>query len=92
MKKKVYIIGIGGSEIDCVVISRVYGTEQQVKEYLLKLIMEDRAKDEDFDSGTDTIDEFEVMESGEINGYNCFYDYHIDYSACPEDYAQIINL
>ena len=90
MEKKNYIIGIGGTEIDCVVISRVYGTEKQVKEHLLQLVMEDRKEDEDrFDMGTDTIDEIEVMDSGEMNAYNCFSDYHIDYTACPEDYAEV---
>ena len=89
-KKRNYIIGIGGSEVDCVVISRVCGTEKQVKEHLMKLVMEDRLQDEDcFDMGTDSIDEIEIMDSGEMNAYNCFHDYHIDYTACPEDYTII---
>jgi len=92
-EKKVYIIGIGGTEIDCVVISRVRGTVQQVKEHLMELVMEDRKRDEDdFDFGTNGVNEIEMMQSGEMNAYNCFYDYHIDYSACPEDYAKIKEL
>ena len=89
-KKRNYIIGTSGTEFDCVVITRVYGTKKQVKEHLMKLVMEDRREAEDcFDSGTDSIDEIEVMDSGEMNAYNCFSDYHIDYTACPEDYAEI---
>ena len=85
MEKKVYIIGIGGSNIDRVIIGRVIGTENQVKEYLLQLVKEDKENDEDnYEHGTETIDDIEIMQLGEMNAYGCYYDCHIDYTACPE--------
>ena len=52
---------------------------------MMSLIKNDRDEDSDsFDYGTERIDELEIA-NNEINGYNVFSNYHIDYTAVPEN-------
>lgn len=93
-EKKVWMIGICCSDADGVRLSKVYGTESQVKRHLLKLVKEDRSNDEeDWDSGTETISEIEVDKTlGTLEAYANYFDYHIDYTAKPEDAVVVTTL
>lgn len=88
-----WIIGVSGCEMDDVIISRVYGTEKQVKKHLIKLIKED--KDEDygrFDYGTTTLKEIEKRSDGSLYGYAVYSRYHNDYVATPEAETPVESL
>ena len=83
-EKKTWIIGIGGTEIDGVILKKFVGTEAGVKTKLMKLIREDRNADREiWDYGTERKSELTMCPDGSIGGYNCFASYHIDYSAKP---------
>ena len=84
-KKQKWIIGIGGSEVDGVVLNTFVGTEAGAKTALMKLIREDRKADrESWDYGTENKGEIALTDGG-LYGYNCFSTYHIDYTAKPLD-------
>jgi len=81
MNKELWIIGSCCSADDGVDFSKVNATEAEVKELLLNKVMTDRAEDKDiFEHVTDNCEEMEEKLGG-IYAYNCFIDYHIDYSA-----------
>lgn len=96
MKKQDYIVAICNTEADGVVIERVNGTEEEVKAYLLSLVMEDRKEDEAAweDDFTNTIDiaDIDKTNAGELNAYNTFAHYHIDYTARPVSTMTVKNL
>lgn len=94
MKEK-WIIGIGGSDMDSVNVEMVEGTEEQVKNYLFNLIIEDRkieteGCEEYFDFGTESVQELTIRQNGNIYGFNCYQDKHIDYEA--EKYTHCLEL
>ena len=92
MTKKDWIIGIGGTEVDDVIVYKFTGTVTQAKEMILKLIKEDINEDRDvYDSGTDELEDITVSSNGRIYGWACFSDYHIDYSATPMSEIQEIK-
>ena len=86
-----WIIGIGGSDLDGVDVLRVYGTKPQVKKYLLELAKDERCS-EDYDFGTETINEILERDNGSLYAFNCFYDHHTDYEATPENNHEMIVL
>lgn len=91
-KKQIYIIGMGGSETDGVNILKVYGTKQQVKKYLVKLVDQDRSNDPDsWEYGTEKIKDVEEKPYGNLYAYGCYSDYHIDYQAVPDN-GNVIEL
>ncbi len=94
MKKseiKTYIVGICSSEANSVNLSRVIGTEKMVKHYIAKLVRDDISDYEtNFAEGTTDANDVTVDESGVLNGYLHFSDYHITYTASPE--KEPINL
>ena len=85
--KEDYIIAICNTEADGVYIERVYGTEEEVKTYLFSLVLEDREEDEgaweDDLMNTMNVDDITKANNGELNAYNTFCNYHIDYTARP---------
>lgn len=89
--KRTWLVGVGNTEADGVVISRVYGTDYQVKRHLMKLIRKNRENDpENWDNGTERIRELDVSgDGGRIEGYATYYDYHIDYTAVAESAAHV---
>ena len=84
-EKKTYIVGMCCSEADGVRLSKVIGTEDQMKKYLARCVRDDRDADkESFDNGTTAAKDIDVSKNGELNGYGTYSDYHIDYTAKPE--------
>lgn len=83
--KEEYVIAICNTEADGIVIDRFFGTKEEVKKYLFSLVLEDRELDEDMleddFSNTSSIDDIEETVAGELNAYNSFANYHIDYTA-----------
>lgn len=79
-----WIIGIGGNDLDNVIIKRVYGTARQAAEFVMQIVETDKRADKDsWDYGTECAEEMEITES-RIYAYNVFNHYHIDYVAVPE--------
>ncbi len=85
--KRDWIIGVGGSELDDVLVFKFTGTVRQAKLKLLDMIKEDRAGEEfqDWWSGTENIEEIQEFANGRLYAYGCWDNYHIDYSATPTD-------
>lgn len=80
-----WIIGIGGSENDGVVLYKYTGTVKEMKKRLLRLIKEDKKNDkENWESGSETVAEISDESNGEemcFYGYGSYSYYHIDYTA-----------
>lgn len=84
MEKKIWLVGIGGSNADDVNIMRVSATEQEVKNLLIDLIYEDRFCSPDkWDYGTENVEGL-CFKDGKFYGFGCYQDFHIDYVAIPE--------
>lgn len=84
--KEIWNIGVCCSGTDGVEIYRVYGTKEQVIEYIRDLMKREREdKFDDVDECMDGCNVVDVTESayayGELYGCNCFDDCHTDYSA-----------
>ncbi len=87
--KKDWIIGIGGTEVDDVLVYKFTGTEYQAKCKLLQMLKNDIANDKDgYDYGTETVSEVDVQSDGRLYAYSVYSDYHIDYSATPVEILQ----
>lgn len=87
-KKCEWIVAIANTEGDGVTLRKVTGTADDIATYLLGIISEDKENDaEGFVSGSknesdiDRSVDFGSNEVIELNGYNTFSDYHIDYTA-----------
>lgn len=79
-----WIIGIGGTNLDGVILYKFNGTVQEVKQKLLDMVKEDKASDiENWDFGTEILSEVldQTGVENEFYAYGCYYDYHIDYTA-----------
>ena len=87
-----WIIAIGGSAIDGVLVKRVFGTQQQVAEHLFRIVETDRNNIDCFvfDFGTKNVNDICLCNSGALYAYSSFNDCHIDYIASPE--GRVINL
>ena len=91
-----WIIAIGNTEADGVRMLYAIGSVDQIKRALVKLALEDKANDEEsFDYGTDDVSGVDetvdvgINEVTELNAYNVFSDYHIDYTAKRLDSIQM---
>ena len=85
---KEWILAIGNTEADGVEMLYMVGEVDQIKQALVELVLEDKSNDEEnFDYGTDNISDVveavdvKTSEVTELNAYNVFSDYHIDYTA-----------
>lgn len=83
-----WIIAIGNTEADGVRMLYTIGSVDQIKRALVELALEDKANDGDsFTYGTDDVSnvaetvDVKTSEVTELNAYNVFSDYHIDYTA-----------
>lgn len=93
MDKMNWIIGICNTAADGVVLRRAYGTKEQIKELLVKYVNEDRIEDEDcWDYGCESVEEIEETSNGELSAYATYCNYHIDYTAVPENNLEIEEL
>lgn len=91
-----WIIAIGNTESDGVRMLYAIGSVDQIKRALVELALEDKGNDEEsFEYGTDDVSEVaetvdtNTNEVTELNAYNVFYAYHIDYTAKRLDSIQI---
>lgn len=86
MKKKTWIIGISGSEMDDVVTYRVTGTEAAVKEHLAGLVKYDETENpEHFDYGDTKVSDVKELQKGKkFYAGATFSSYHNDYTATLE--------
>lgn len=91
-----WIIAIGNTEADGVRMLYAIGSVDQMKRALVELALEDKGNDEEsFNYGTEDISEItetidaNINEVTELNAYNVFSDYHIDYTAQRLDSMQM---
>lgn len=91
-----WIIAIGNTEADGARMLYAIGSVDQIKRALLELALEDKGNDEEsFNYGTEDISEItetvdvNINEVTELNAYNVFSDYHIDYTAQRLDSIQM---
>lgn len=91
-----WIIAIGNTEADGVRMLYAIGSVDQMKRALVELALEDKGNDEEsFNYGTEDISEItetidaNINEVTELNAYNVFSDYHIDYTAQRLDSIQM---
>lgn len=91
-----WIIAIGNTEADGVRMLYSIGSVDQMKRALVELALEDKGNDEEsFNYGTEDISEItetidaNINEVTELNAYNVFSDYHIDYTAQRLDSIQM---
>lgn len=99
MTKEKWIIAIANTEADGVEMIYILGNINQVKEFIMSFVYEDRGEDEDnFVSGTDETSEIEKVikpttgETVRLDAYNAFINYHIDYTAQKLDAMQYCEL
>lgn len=89
----VWLVGIGGSNLDEVMMHLYAGTKFEVKQYLAKLIKEN-AKIAEFDYVVDSYSTMETIEertNNHIYGYLATNQFHLDFSAHPinlDDYKE----
>ncbi len=97
---KKWIIGIGGSEEDCVSFHFFVGTDEQVKQKLVDLVQEDREYEEteemeEWVHGTEAVGEVEkrTLDKGgyAYHAYGCYENSHIDFSACPIEFVRYLQ-
>ena len=94
---KEWMLGIGGSEVNNVVMYRFSGTTEQAKKLLFEIIQEDVENDkENYIEGTESIDEIGEDKDGALSGYNsfesCDSEYHIDYRMVPINTIKYIEV
>ena len=93
MEKKNWIVGICCTDADGVNLYRVYGTKDQVKQYLVDCLLSDKDNDPDmYEYGDETVDEVSEERDGTLNAFATYSSYHIDYSAKSEDNCEIEEL
>lgn len=81
-KPEMWLLGICNTDRDGVDIIRVQATRQEMKEYLVSCVQEDREEDDGaFEYGTDTAEEVEENGDTVLNAYGNYSNYHIDYTA-----------
>lgn len=94
-----WIIAIVNTEADGVKMLYAIGDADKIKQALVKLALEDRGNDEkSFSYGTDDVSDVvetvdgETNEVTELNAYDVFSNYHIDYTAQRLDFMQICEV
>lgn len=90
MNRTDWIIAIANSASDGIIIRRFFGTEDEVKNLLVCLVVEDKENDEDgYEYGTESSADVETDGIGRFNAYATYSDYHIDYSA--EEFSRLYS-
>lgn len=89
-----WIIAICNTDADGIRILRFSGTEEHVKELLVKLVSEDRESDtENWEHGTESVEDVKDKSGGlgyEFYAYACYSNYHIDYTA--KEFAHVAEI
>lgn len=95
-ERRNWIVSSCCSGSDGVYTHRVYGTEEEVRRHLISCLQRDISIDRDkYDYGAEKPEEIEkeaVAGKVKLNAYATFSDYHIDYTAVPEDQLEPIDL
>lgn len=84
MNKNLWIVGICNTDGDGINIETVIATDDEIKQYLMKRLDEDKENDEDgFDYGCETVNDIVATNSNnnEYYAYAVYSSYHIDYTA-----------
>lgn len=89
-EKKNWAIAVCNTDADGIAQSRVYGTKEDVKGYLVALVKSDKKKDSLMWEGGYTRKK-DVFERADGSLYACgvYSSYHIDYTAKPEDRMEV---
>ena len=89
---KDWIIGIGGSDADDVIVYKFTGTIDDAKQKLVDLVREERdgIDLDDWDFGTESVGDVSVSPRGKLYAFGCYRDFHTDYSATPLDMVMMI--
>ncbi len=91
MEETNYIIGICCTDADGVKLFKTCGTKEEIKNLLVNCVKKDRQNDEEgWDYGCESTAEVTEEENGCLNAYATYHDYHIDYTAIPEDKIPIL--
>lgn len=81
-----WIFGIGGNEVDDVIVEFIRGTKKQALRYMLKRVRGDRSNDpESWQDGTEILSDIWESSTGHYCAHGNYYDYHIDYSITLAD-------
>lgn len=87
-----WIVGICDTGADGIAFVRLFGTEEEAKQKLFEMIMEEREENEKsewsfsvFDFGTDSVEELQEDDKsvGGWYGFNCYDDRHTDFTMIP---------
>lgn len=77
-----WIIAICSTEASGVKLLKFTGTLSDIKSKLLDLINSDKENDIDnWDCGSETLEDLECENDTELYGYNQYTEYHIEYTA-----------
>ena len=82
-KEDEWIISICNSGGEGVINYRAKATKEAIQRLLYREVLEDRKKMDldDYDFGTDNVDEIDVLDDGGFYAYSTFTNCHIDYVA-----------
>lgn len=90
---KEWLITIIGDEISGPVFYRAKGTEEKIKELLVRLVKDDRANDsEHWRHGTESVEDIEMLDDEFFYAYASYGLYTLDYVAKPLDSIRDIEL
>lgn len=84
-----WIIGVCNSEGDGVSLYQFEGTEEQVKEEIVNMIISEK-DDEDYEYGSEETCQISTQYDGSLYGYANYSTYHVDYSAKRLSYIKKI--
>lgn len=84
MSKEKWLIAIGGSDADDVIIYETEGNQEEIKKLLLtEFVNNDRKNNpEGWDFGTENTSEVQMRDDGSLYAFGCYRDFHhFDYVA-----------
>lgn len=91
-----WIITVSSSEAEGIVVYKIFGSADDVRQKLIEFAASDRRNDEDcYEYGCETIDD--VVDSSNgcewlLNAYSTYNDYHIDYQAIQLSHIQSVQI
>ena len=84
---KDWFITIGGSDIDNVYVEKIRASKEDARKYIFGLCKEamDNQEENDWEFGTDTLEDVQDMDDGGFYGFACYHFSHDDYTARIDD-------
>lgn len=96
---KGWVIAIGNTAGNGIIMMYAIGSVDQIKQALVEIALEYKNNDEEnYESGTKNVSDVDELidsrtnEVTELNAYNEFSDYHVDYTARRLDSMQIYKI